>query len=103
MWQDQSTSYGQAPAQNYGYAAQPAEPLQFYNENSSFYDSRSGLSGSVGAGGAIPTQPGAQGFIQPVGPWWTAFGTGGFEGEPPLLEGTAIFGVMSCAEFNVDF
>ncbi|EIN11320.1 Yip1-domain-containing protein [Punctularia strigosozonata HHB-11173 SS5] len=26
------------------------------------------------------------GNIQPVGPWWTAFGTGGFEGEPPLLE-----------------
>jgi len=21
------------------------------------------------------------------GAWWTAFGTGGFEGEPPLLEG----------------
>ncbi|VDB95258.1 unnamed protein product [Peniophora sp. CBMAI 1063] len=86
MWQEPSSSYGQAPAQSYGYAAQPAEPLQFYNENSSFYDSRTGLSGSVGAGGAIPTQPGAQGYIQPVGPWWTAFGTGGFEGEPPLLE-----------------
>jgi len=26
------------------------------------------------------------GNIQPVGGWWTAFGTGGFEGEPPLLE-----------------
>lgn len=23
----------------------------------------------------------------PSGGWWTAFGTGGFEGEPPLLEG----------------
>ena len=35
-------------------------------------------------------QPGASGYtgsIQPAGGWWTAFGTGGFEGEPPLLEG----------------
>lgn len=33
------------------------------------------------------------GNIQPQlgrGPWWTAFGTGGFEGEPPLLEGTLL-------------
>jgi len=26
------------------------------------------------------------GNIQPQGGWWTAFGTGGIEGEPPLLE-----------------
>jgi hypothetical protein len=25
----------------------------------------------------------------PAGGWWTAFGTGGFEGEPPLLEGAS--------------
>ncbi|KAE9411410.1 Yip1-domain-containing protein [Gymnopus androsaceus JB14] len=30
--------------------------------------------------------PAYGGNIQPVGGWWTAFGTGGFEGEPPLLE-----------------
>jgi protein YIPF5/7 len=40
--------------------------------------------GSV-AGNMAPQYAGS---IQPVGPWWTAFGTGGFEGEPPLLEGT---------------
>jgi hypothetical protein len=27
------------------------------------------------------------GNIQPAGGWLSAFGTGGFEGEPPLLEG----------------
>ncbi|KDQ57524.1 hypothetical protein JAAARDRAFT_130293 [Jaapia argillacea MUCL 33604] len=30
--------------------------------------------------------PAYGGNIQPTGGWWTAFGTGGFEGEPPLLE-----------------
>jgi hypothetical protein len=29
------------------------------------------------------------GNIQTTGGWWTAFGTGGFEGEPPLLEGAS--------------
>lgn len=28
------------------------------------------------------------GSIQSQGGWWTAFGTGGLEGEPPLLQGT---------------
>lgn len=40
--------------------------------------------GTMGANGAAS---GFGGNIQPVGPWWTAFGTGGLEGEPPLLEG----------------
>jgi hypothetical protein len=38
-------------------------------------------------------QSGASGYtgsIQPAGGWWTAFGTGGFEGEPPLLEGASL-------------
>lgn len=38
--------------------------------------------GSIQQGGGSYT-----GNIQPAGGWWTAFGTGGFEGEPPLLEG----------------
>jgi hypothetical protein len=34
--------------------------------------------------------PNFGGNIQtPAGGWWTAFGTGGFEGEPPLLEGAS--------------
>ncbi len=43
-----------------------------------------GLQGSIGHSGIAP---GYGGNIQPAGGWWTAFGTGGFEGEPPLLEG----------------
>lgn len=39
---------------------------------------------SMGVNGASPAYGGN---IQQVGPWWTAFGTGGLEGEPPLLEG----------------
>lgn len=34
-----------------------------------------------------PGTSGYTGNIQAAGGWWTAFGTGGFEGEPPLLEG----------------
>ncbi len=44
----------------------------------------------MGAQGTVPQAPSGPGFggnIQVQGPWWTAFGTGGFEGEPPLLEG----------------
>ena len=42
-----------------------------------------GAQGSMGGG----VSAGFGGNIQQVGPWWTAFGTGGLEGEPPLLEG----------------
>jgi hypothetical protein len=38
-----------------------------------------GGAGGVSFSGNIQAQQGG-------GPWWTAFGTGGFEGEPPLLE-----------------
>jgi hypothetical protein len=39
----------------------------------------------IGQGGAVPAFGGN--IQQQPGGWWTAFGTGGFEGEPPLLEG----------------
>jgi hypothetical protein len=42
-----------------------------------------GTSTSIPAGGVAQTYGGT---IQQPGGWWTAFGTGGFEGEPPLLE-----------------
>ena len=98
MWQDNSNVYGtpqQSQAQYYAQAgaSQPGVPLQFYAPSpvgSSFYPgSRSSLEGHVGAQGTISQQgPSAYGgSIQTVGGWWTAFGTGGFEGEPPLLEG----------------
>ncbi|KIY53937.1 Yip1-domain-containing protein [Fistulina hepatica ATCC 64428] len=93
MWQD---TYGASSSQNI-YYTQPSQngqpPLQFYTatpDSSTFYPgSRPSLDGHVGAQGSITSQgvaPGYGGNIQVPGPWWTAFGTGGFEGEPPLLE-----------------
>ncbi|KAF9820313.1 hypothetical protein IEO21_01527 [Rhodonia placenta] len=96
MWQDSGNAYGASSSQNQYYAGAPPAPhgvpLQFYAPSpvsSSFYGSRTSLDGNVGAQGAISQQavpPGYGGNIQPAGGWWTAFGTGGFEGEPPLLE-----------------
>ena len=97
MWQDNSNNvFGASSSQNQYYGAPPAQgvPLQFYAPSpvsSTFYSgSRPSLDGNVGAQGSINSQgipPGYGGNIQPAGGWWTAFGTGGFEGEPPLLEG----------------
>ncbi|KAI0335027.1 Yip1-domain-containing protein [Cubamyces sp. BRFM 1775] len=98
MWQDNSAAYGASSSQNQYYpqqpvAPQPGVPLQFYAPSpvgSTFYSgSRSSLEGHVGAQGSIQAggvPPGYGGNIQLAGGWWTAFGTGGFEGEPPLLE-----------------
>ena len=103
MWQDNSAAYGASSSQNQYYpqqpvAPQPGVPLQFYAPSpvgSTFYSgSRSSLEGHVGAQGSIQAggvPPGYGGNIQPAGGWWTAFGTGGFEGEPPLLEGAWTF------------
>ncbi|KAI0035557.1 Yip1-domain-containing protein [Vararia minispora EC-137] len=87
MWQDQapSNAYNPSTSQTSYYSAQPGEPLQFYDQGS-LYGSRADLQGNVGAQGTMAGAPAAQGFIQQQGPWWAAFGTGGFEGEPPLLE-----------------
>ncbi|KAF7321612.1 Yip1 domain family protein [Mycena kentingensis (nom. inval.)] len=93
MWQnDYSQQQHQSP-----YYAQPPQgaPLQFYapppnTDPNAFYSSgpRSQLEGNVGAQGSIGGGQGSGygGNIQTQGGWWTAFGTGGFEGEPPLLE-----------------
>ena len=48
-----------------------------------------GTSGSVAPGGVAQAYGGS--IQQQPGGWWTAFGTGGFEGEPPLLEGEATY------------
>jgi len=43
----------------------------------------------MGTAASVPSGSVAQtygGTIQQPGGWWTAFGTGGFEGEPPLLQ-----------------
>lgn len=91
MWQDNATPYASS-SQNGYYGAQQAPystPLQFYNApdaSSSQFDagSRRSVDGQMGSGAT-----GYGGNIQPVGGWWHAFVTGGFEGEPPLLEGCA--------------
>ena len=93
MWQDQTANvYSSSSSSSYyPNPGQSQEPLQFYAGDYYTASSRpsldgqqmSGMSGGVasgGFGGNIQPQQGA-------GPWWTAFGTGGFEGEPPLLEG----------------
>ena len=100
MWQENNNPYGASSSHNSYYAqspptASPNPPLQFYAagpDQSQFYPgSRSSLEGNVGVQGSISHQGVPAGYggniAQPVGGWWTAFGTGGFEGEPPLLEG----------------
>lgn len=85
MWQqDQSGPY-----------AYPQEPLQFYAQSNDYYPaSRTSLDAHVQ--GSIIQQPSSfTGNIQSQGAWWTAFGTGGFEGEPPLLEGDC-FTLLFC-------
>jgi hypothetical protein len=102
MWQDTTNPYGASSSHSQYYAQPPSGPsqpvpLQFFapgtvNDLNNFYlSSRSSLEGTVGPQGSISQHAvppaGFGGNIQPVGGWWTAFGTGGFEGEPPLLEG----------------
>ncbi|KAF7288677.1 hypothetical protein HMN09_01373700 [Mycena chlorophos] len=93
MWQNQyggPSSSSQTP-----YYAQPhGAPLQFYapqpgqgDPNAYYSGTRSQLDGNVPTGNIGPDRSaGFEGNIQPAGGWWTAFGTGGLEGEPPLLE-----------------
>ncbi|KAJ7647261.1 Yip1-domain-containing protein [Roridomyces roridus] len=97
MWQDSTNAYGaSSSAQQQPYYAQPqGAPLQFYSHqppagadpNSFYPGARPSLDGNVGAQGNINAGPtaGYGGTIQNSS-WWTAFGTGGFEGEPPLLD-----------------
>ena len=90
MWQDSATYGAPSSSQNsyYGRGNQPNVPLQFYDQSSFYVGSRSSLEGNAAQGSiATPGTSGFAGSIQPAGGWWTAFGTGGFEGEPPLLEG----------------
>lgn len=86
MWQD-NNNYPQNQYQ------QPQVPLQFYvptqDPNSFYPSSRSSLEGNVvqAPQGSISSQGGYGGNIQPATGLLSAFGSGGFEGEPPLLEG----------------
>ncbi|KLO11758.1 Yip1-domain-containing protein [Schizopora paradoxa] len=91
MWQDGGNPY--APSSQQYYNQQAGQPVQFYTPSPAPSDgyypgSRPSLEGSMGMQGSVGSGVGNGygGNIQPVGPWWTAFGTGGIEGEPPLLE-----------------
>ncbi|KAH0827806.1 Yip1-domain-containing protein [Lanmaoa asiatica] len=95
MWQDSNNHYGASSSHSpyYPMHAQQNVPLQFYaagSDQGQFYPgSRSSLEGNMGTSGSVASGGVAQaygGTIQQPGGWWTAFGTGGFEGEPPLLE-----------------
>ena len=96
MWQDAPNPYTQAAQSPYYTQPQshaPSQPLQFYApspgpSDSGYYPgSRQSIEGNMGAMGVNGGPSSFGGNIQPQGPWWTAFGTGGLEGEPPLLEG----------------
>lgn len=74
------------------YGGQPAEPLAFYQgSSSSTYGAYGGqqASGSMGSMGNMGgyTAGGRIDGMMADGKWWEAFGTGGFEGEPSLMEG----------------
>lgn len=102
MWQD---NYGSSSSQQpYYQHPQPSQavPLQFYQPQpgqDSFYGgSRPSLDGNVVPQGSISSQPiqSYGGNIQPASSWLSAFGTGGFEGEPPLLEGACAAHTLRC-------
>ncbi|TFK75374.1 Yip1-domain-containing protein [Pluteus cervinus] len=94
MWQESSIHYGSSSSQNSYYSNNlgPQDtPLQFYSPdpNNGFYPgSRPSLDAHTVQGNMAPQgmASGYGGSIQSPGGWWTAFGTGGLEGEPPLLE-----------------
>jgi hypothetical protein len=91
MWQDQTANpySSSASSSYYPNSVQPQEPLQFY-AGDYYTASRPSLDGQMSGMGGGAGGGSFGGNIQPLqggGPWWTAFGTGGFEGEPPLLEG----------------
>lgn len=100
MWQDSSNPYAQASQSPYYAQAAAAQPLQFYapspgpSEHGFYPGSRPSLEGNMGVQGSMGSHGSATGYggnIQQTGPWWTAFGTGGLEGELPLLEGEIPF------------
>lgn len=91
MWQYQAAnSYSSSSSSSYyPNPGQPQEALQFYSADYYTASSRPSLDGQMSglSGGVSGTSFGGNIQSQHGGPWWTAFGTGGFEGEPPLLEG----------------
>ncbi|KZO95610.1 Yip1-domain-containing protein [Calocera viscosa TUFC12733] len=86
---DQQNPYSAPQPQYYGASPSNAPNLQFYQSDSSGYNAynhRPSLEGNVGSGAGVGSVAGAAPYGRIEGPWWYAFGTGGLEGEPPLLE-----------------
>jgi len=89
------------PQNNYPNQPYNSEPLAFFGGASTssatpyYAGSRSSLEGNMGGGssskGYATGNMAAGGRIGAMmsseGRWWEAFGTGGFEGEPSLMEG----------------
>ncbi|KAG5342711.1 hypothetical protein C0989_010679 [Termitomyces sp. Mn162] len=92
MWHEASPYASSSQNPYYPQPVVPEPQLQFYSPHqasdpNAFYPgSRPSLDGAQGNIAQQGLAPAYGGNIQPTGSWWTAFGTGGFEGEPPLLE-----------------
>lgn len=81
-----------------GIFAQPysdSDNLQFYagqpydaRPQSTPYAPTIGNMGSIGSMGSMNMATGN--ILSGPGRWWEAFGTGGFDGEPSLMEGASI-------------
>lgn len=93
--QPPTSSYETHPSlQFYGQpSAQPHTPYG-YASTSEYNDGADGLGRmNVGAG---------SGWNAAEGKWWHAFGAGGFEGEPSLMEGTLSLSPISDFLTNLD-
>lgn len=82
-------AYGQyASSSNTG-----GEPLAFYQGGSNYggysgqQNSAMGSMGSMSGGGYASGNMASGRISTSEGRWWEAFGTGGLEGEPSLMEG----------------
>jgi hypothetical protein len=72
-----------------------SEPLAFYSGASSsaggnYYQGGGSTDNAYGGGYATGSMQGGErvsGMMAAEGRWWEAFGTGGLEGEPGLMEG----------------
>ncbi|KNZ50452.1 hypothetical protein VP01_441g5 [Puccinia sorghi] len=93
MYQQQGAYTSSSEPYDSGYGTSH-EPLQFYSGTADpnlYYDrqslegQRGGVAGTMSSNS--PYSGGIGGTIARSGGFWSAFGTGGIDGEPPLLEG----------------
>lgn len=74
------------------YSPNPAVPTtsSFYTNRPSLDNERANISGAIGRGSTNSAYGEAGNGNEIVEGWLNAFGTGGIEGEMPLLEGQSI-------------